>query len=178
MNPFALGSPCLTLDGNEQNFVIRQKTFLDESVSYSFGQTLVVSRRGFKWSGWVLPPARNAGRGARYSRCAGISSRSAAVPRLWPQTSRHSLAGGRFPSEQQTDHRRFDRVCDSQTQKPCKIRFCSAYKAPQPTALPAISRAAFAPSTRRSSGNDTPFFAAVNSASIDRAISGGVRLPM
>ena len=38
------------------------------------------------------------------------------------------------------------------------------HKTPQPTALPAISRTALAPSTRSSSGNDTPFFAAVNSA--------------
>lgn len=56
--------------------------------------------------------------------------------------------------------------------------FASGHKASQPTALPAISRTALAPSTRSSSGNDTPFFAAVNSASIDSAISGGVRLPM
>lgn len=52
------------------------------------------------------------------------------------------------------------------------------HKTPQPTALAALSRTALAPSTRSSSGNDTPFFAAVNSASIDSAISGGVRLPM
>ena len=45
-------------------------------------------------------------------------------------------------------------------------------------AFAAISRAAFAPSTCSSVGSDTPFFAAVTSARIDTAISGGVRLPI
>jgi hypothetical protein len=44
--------------------------------------------------------------------------------------------------------------------------------------LAAISRAAFAPSTCSSVGSDTPFFAAVTSARIDTAISGGVLLPI
>jgi hypothetical protein len=48
----------------------------------------------------------------------------------------------------------------------------------QTSPLPATSRAAFAPSTCRIVGNDTPFFAAVTSARIETAISGGVRLPI
>ena len=44
--------------------------------------------------------------------------------------------------------------------------------------LAATSRAAFAPSTCSSVGSETPFLAAVTSARIDTAISGGVRLPI
>lgn len=49
---------------------------------------------------------------------------------------------------------------------------------PQTSPVPSSSRAAFAPSTCKIVGNETPFLAAVTSARIDTAISGGVRLPI